>query len=156
MSMSPTSPVTGGAQTGLTSPTYTFAVDTSPVPNGKAIVVTSLGGTQTGVDVSSASRPFSALMTRPVNIRQLPSVNPVTNVLPNVPKNTYSIVARKGVTPLSGQSAQLAIARFSLDVPAGADLADAVNVRALCSFIIGLINQMSAGIGDTAVSGSLG
>jgi hypothetical protein len=49
MSISVTSPITGGAQTGLTSPTYTVVTDTAPPGNpGKQVAVTALGGTQAG------------------------------------------------------------------------------------------------------------
>jgi hypothetical protein len=41
----------------------------------------------------------------------------------------------------------------SIEVPAGADAADAANVRAALSLMIGSLNQISASIGDTAVTG---
>jgi hypothetical protein len=83
----------------------------------------------------------------------LPGVNAVTGLLPSVPRNTYKIIARKGVTPLSGQAAVVANATCTLDIPAGADVADAANVRALLSLLIGGLNQISASIGDTCVTG---
>jgi hypothetical protein len=67
MSFSLTSPITGGAQTGFTSPTYTIAVDSSPNGQaGKQYAVTAIGGTQTGVDTSSSpSNPFTVNLVRP-------------------------------------------------------------------------------------------
>lgn len=155
MSLSLTSPVTGGAQTGFTSPTYTLATDASPNgSSGKQYAVSAIGGTQAGVDTSSSpSRPFTINLARPAVLRQLPPVNGATGVLPSVPKNTYKVIVRKGVTPLAGQAAQVLVATVTIDVPAGADTADAPNVRAALSLLIGGINSISAGIGDTAVSG---
>jgi hypothetical protein len=92
-------------------------------------------------------------LSRPPVLRQLPAVNPVTGVLPNVPRNSYKIIVRKGVTPLSGQAASVMLVTTQIDVPAGADTADAANVRAALSLAIGSLNQISASIGDTTVTG---
>jgi hypothetical protein len=45
--------------------------------------------------------------------------------------------------------------KIEVDVPAGADTADAPNIRAAMSAAIGALNQISAGFGDTLVSGVL-
>lgn len=154
MSFTLSTPVTGGAQTGLTSPTYTLAADTAPTSAGKQYAVTALGGTQTGVDSSSSpSRPFTITLSRPQVLRTLGAVDPVTGVLRSVPRNVYTIRVRKGVTPLSGQAAVPMQIVTSIEVPAGADAADAANVRAALSLMIGSLNQISASIGDTAVTG---
>lgn len=154
MSMAITSPVTGGAQTGFTSPTYTLASDTPPNPQSVQKAVSAIGGTQTGVDAaSSASRPFTVTTAKPAVLKQLPPVDPVTGVLRSVPTNTYKIITRKGVTPLAGQSARVMNITTTIDVPAGADLADAPNIRAALSLHNGVIAQISSGIGDTAISG---
>lgn len=154
MSFSLSSPVTGGAQTGLTSPTYTLATDTAPSNTGKQYAVSALGGTQTGVDSSSTpSRPFTVTLSRPPVLRQLPAVNPVTGVLSSVPRNSYKIIVRKGVTPLVNQATQVCNLTCTLDIPAGADSADPANVRAAISLLIGSLNQISASIGDTCVTG---
>jgi hypothetical protein len=154
MSFSLTSPVTGGAQTGFTSPTYTIVADTAPSNTGKQYAVSALGGTQTGVDSSSSpSRPFTVTLSRPPVLRQLPSLNAVTGILGNVPRNTYKIIVRKGVTSLTNQVAQVLNATLTIDVPAGSDSADAANVRAALSLLIGSLNSISASIGDTLVTG---
>lgn len=154
MSFTVTSPVTGGAQTGFTSPTYTIVVDTAPSQTGKQYAVSAIGGTQAGVDSSSSpSRPFTVTLSRPPVLRQLPSLNAVTGILGNVPRNTYKISVRKGVTSLANQVAQVMTMTLSLDVPAGADTADAANIRAALSLLIGTLNQDSASIGDTLVTG---
>lgn len=154
MSFTLTSPVTGGAQTGLTSPTYTLVADTAPTNSGKQYAVSALGGTQAGVDTSSSpSRPFTITLQRPPVLRGAPAVNAVTGLLGSVPRNTYKVIGRKGVTVVTGQAPQVALATLTLDIPAGADSADAPNVRALLSLMIGAINSISSGIGDTAVTG---
>lgn len=154
MSFSLTSPVTGGAQTGFASPTYTIAADTAPTNAGKQYAVSAIGGTQAGVDsASSPSRPFTITLSRPAVLRQLPAVDPVTGALRAVPRNSYKVIVRKGVTPLANQPAAVLNATLQIDVPAGADTADASNVRAALSLLIGSLNQISASAGDTLVSG---
>jgi hypothetical protein len=154
MSFTLTSPVTGGAQTGFTSPTYTIAADTAPTSAGKQYAVTAIGGTQAGVDAaSSPSKPFTITLSRPQVLKSLSVVDPVTGVLRSVPRNSYKIIARKGVTPLAGQSPVVLNATLTIDVPAGADLADAANIRAAMSLIIGSLNSISASIGDTLITG---
>lgn len=154
MSFTLTTPITGGAQTGFTSPTYTIAADTAPTSAGKQYAVTAIGGTQAGVDAaSSPSRPFTVTLSRPQTLRALSPVDPVTGVLRNVPRNSYTINVRKGVTPLSGQAAVVLLAKLSIDVPAGADTADPANIRAAMSLFIGSLNSISASIGDTLVTG---
>lgn len=154
MSFTLTSPITGGAQTGFTSPTYTIVTDTAPSNTGKQYAVAGLGGTQAGVDTSSTpSRPFTITQSRPALLRQLPALNASTGFLPTVPNNVYKILVRKGVTVLAGQSARVATCNLEISVPAGADSADAPNVRAMLSLLIGAINSISASIGDTVVTG---
>jgi hypothetical protein len=155
MAISMPSSITGAAQTGLTTPTYTLIVDTSPDINAKQSVVSALGGTQTGVDVHSVARPFSVSVFRPKSFASLGKVNPVTGVLSGVGRNTYKCLTRKGVTPLAGQASQVSICRTEIEIPAGADTADAANVRAMLSAHIGLLQQISAGLGDTAINGVL-
>lgn len=149
MSIALSSPVTGGPQTGFTSPTYTVVADTAPGTNGKQWAVSAVGGTQTGVRSHSASDPFTVTFERPVTIRQAPIANPVTGVVGNVPRNTYKIRVRKGVVPVVGQNPQVMLITGVHDVPAGADIADASNVRAGSSLFNGALWQQSAGWGDT-------
>lgn len=150
------SPITGGAQTGLTTPTYTVVADTATETNGKQWAVTALGGTQTGVDAHSVARPFTLSCFRPKNLASLGKPNPTTGLIAQVPRNNYKLIVRKGVIPLAGQPSQNMIITVEVSVPAGADLADAANVRAALSATVGWLNQQSAGIGDTSVSGLLG
>lgn len=147
--------ITGTAQTGLTSPTYTVTADTAPDINAKQHAVTALGGTQTGVDVHSVAKPFTVTIFRPKNLKVLNVVNPVTGALDSVGRNVYTILTRKGVLPLAGQANQVMIVRTVIEVPAGADTAEPEDIRACLSAHFGALSQQSSGIGDTVVSGVL-
>jgi hypothetical protein len=148
--------INGTAQNGgFTTPTFTTVASSTTFPNGKGYVVTAKGGTQPGaVDVSSASRPFSLLAQRPANVRLLPALN-ANGVLPNVPVNSYSLNTRKGVTVLAGQASVNASMKSTINVPAGSDLADPSNLRAMISAHIGALQQMSAEIGETSLTGEV-
>lgn len=155
MPFNPTSPLTGAAQTGLTSPTFTLAVDTPPAANGKQFAVTALGGTQTGVKPNLLSAPFTMAMFRPKDFAVIGAVNPTTGQLRSVARNRFSVVIRKGVLPLAGQASQNAVVTVNIDVPAGADNADELSIRSMLSATFGLLNANSSAIGDTVVSGVL-
>lgn len=150
----PTS-ITGGAQTGFTTPGYTTVVDTAPDVNGKQNAVTAITGTQTGVRVHSVSDPFTLTFTRPKNPRVLPSPNPVTGKYSAIPRNEYGFLVRKGVNYAANQAPDLMLARLTLSIPAGSDAYDAANVRAAVSALIGALSSMSAGVGDTLANGVL-
>lgn len=155
MTVSLSSPVTGSAQTGLTSPTYTVVADVPPNAYSKQWAVTALGGTQTGVDVHGASKPFTITFSRPAQIRSAPIANPVTGIVGNSPRNSYSVIVRKGVVPVSGQTPQVSVLRCDLAVVAGSDLVEPEDIRAALSLLIGGLTQVSAGLGDTLVSNLL-
>jgi len=155
MSFGPSSPVTGGAQTGLTSPTYTITADTPPNASSEQYAVTALGGTQTGVSAHSVSNPFTITMERPANFRQIGTANPSTGVISNIPNNVYKLRVRKGVEPASGQPIRNVIAELKVSVPAGADENDAVSVRAAMSLLAGALWSNSSGIGDVLIDGIL-
>lgn len=152
MTIAVTSPITGSAQTGLTSPTYTHVTDSAPDSNGKQYAVTALGGTQAGVTIHSGSSPFTITTTKPKVFRNLGKPNPVTGLVKDVPMNTYTVLTRKGVTPASGQVYATLMIKTTVSVPAGSDTYDSANVRAALSCHIGTLSQQSAGIGDTAVT----
>lgn len=153
MSFALTSPITGQAQTGLTTPTYTHVTDSAPDITGKQVAVTALGGTQVGVTTHSMSSPFTITFFRPKVFRFLGKPNPTTGLIKDVPRNTFKLITRKGVLPLAGQPFQNMQVTTIIDLPAGSDTADAANVRAALSAHFGALVQQSAGVGDTAVSG---
>ncbi len=154
MTWNPASPVTGAPGTNLTSPTYTLSADVAPDVNGVAKAVTTLGGTQTGVEVSSPSNPFTILATRPKVLRTLPALL-ANGALPSVPKNNWTISVRKGVDVLAGQPKQVMLAKVEFSVPAGADTADPESIRACLSLLIGALWEQSNEFGDSLVTGVL-
>lgn len=155
MAFAPSSPVPGGAQSGLVTPTYTLTADLAPNNLGKQYAVTALGGTQTGVEANSVSAPFTITMFRPAVFKQVGKVNPTTGVLAQQPMNTWKIIARKGVIPLAGQAYQTLRASLTIEVPAGSDMADPESIRAALSLLFGTLSSNSAAIGDTIVGGVL-
>lgn len=156
MSILWTTPITGQPQTGLTSPTYTTTTDTAPAGNpGKQVAVTALGGTQAGVTVHSVASPFILNFTRPANLKTLGNPNPVTGIIANVPTNLYKLITWKGVLPLTGQPMKVMKITTIIEVPAGADTADAPNIRAGLSAHLGGLVQQSAGFGDLCINGVL-
>lgn len=148
-----TGAISGTAQTGLTTPTYTAVADAIPDPAGKQAAFTALGGTQPSVLPHSIAAPFTITLVKPKVLKTLGKPDPVTGQLRSVPRNTWWIIGRKGVLPLAGQPYQTAVIRMQIDIPAGADLADPNSVRALMSAFIGALSNQSAGLGDTLVSG---
>jgi hypothetical protein len=131
------------------------ANDVAPDINGKQVAVTALGGTQTGVRAHAVSDPFTLTVFRPRNPKGLQTPNPVTGRYGSVPKNTYTVVIRKGVNFAANQAPEVALIRISMDIHAGADAYDSANIRAALSAGFGLIAQQSAGIGDLTVNGVL-
>jgi hypothetical protein len=156
MTISVSSPVTGSAQTGFTAPTYTLVTGTAPELNQKQWDVSALGGTQAGVVASSVSLPFTVTVSRPKVLKTLGTPNPVTGVVSNIPRNVYGALTRKGVQVMAGGVTPPVpmIIRTTIEVPAGADTVDPSNVRAALSLHIGTLSQVSAGIGDTTISGT--
>jgi len=155
MAFAPSSPVTGSTVTGFTTPTYTLTLDVAPSMNGKQYAVTAIGGTQTGVDVHTVSKPFTVTFFRPMVIRTLPQANPITGVIKGVPFNTYKLITRKGMLPAASQTPIVARITTMIEVPAGSDTYEPEDVKAMLSSHAGVLAASAAGIGDTLLSGIL-
>jgi hypothetical protein len=153
MAINLSSPVTGSLQTDFTAATYTVVSDLAPDSNGKQYAVTALGGTQVGVSAHTVSKPFTFTAVRPKQFKNLGQPNPVTGVISNVPRNRWKFITRKGVSPESGQPNQIMLISTTVEVPAGSDLADPEDLRAALSLHFGALTQLSAEIGNSAVSG---
>lgn len=155
MSLNPTSPFTGASQNGLTSPTYTISEGFAPNNHSRQWTVTALGGTQSGVDAHSVSKPFTITVELPTQFKQLGMPNPTTGLVSNVPMNVYTIRVRKGAVPLSGQPDKVARFEAKAYIPAGSDEADPTTLKALCSAFIGFLNDNSDEIGDSWLTGAI-
>lgn len=153
MAWSLTSPVTGAAQTGFTTPGYVLTADRAPDVNGIQHAVTGLTGTQTGATAHSIASPFTITFWKPKVFKLLGIPDPSTGVVGNVPMNVFKVITRKGVLPLAGQSYKNMQITTIIEVPAGADTADPANIRAALSLHAGALNQQSSGAGDTLISG---
>lgn len=150
----PTS-LTGADGTGLTSPTFTTSPMGGPKPGSLMSTVTALGGTQTGVEVNSASRPFT--LTIEIDpVQGLPPLNSNTGIpTARVPRNRIRVRCRKGVDIVSGQPPQIAVFTAHAEVPAGADVVDPESVRSAWSAFVGLLKQRDNEIIDGLLAGSL-
>jgi hypothetical protein len=155
MSFAPSTPITGAAVSGLTSPTYTIVTDVAPNINGKQYAVSALGGTQTGVDVNTVSKPFTITFFRPAVLRVLPQANPVTGIIKNVPVNVYKLITRKGVQPAANQNSMVARVTTTIEIPAGTDTYEPEDLKALLSSHFGTGWSQASGIADTVISGVL-
>jgi hypothetical protein len=153
VSFSPASPITGAAVSGLTSPTYTIVTDQAPNVFGRQYAVSALGGTQTGVDVNTVSKPFTITFFRPTVLKTLPQANPVTGIIKNVPVNTYKLITRKGVSPAANQSLMVARCTTTIEIPAGADTYEPEDLKALLSAHFGAGWNQASGIADTIITG---
>ncbi len=153
----PTSPVVGPTTiTGLTSPTYTLTEDGAPPDsNARQFAVTALGGTQTGVTTHSVASPFTVAFFRPKVLKTLGTPNPVTGVVSNVSVNVHKLIARKGVTVLTGQPIVPAMVRAEIHIPAGSDSADTPNLKALVALTAGVLQVNANEIVNTLVTGTL-
>lgn len=154
MTWSPDNSITGGAQTGFTTPVFVQGDDTAPVVNAKQKTVTSITGTVGTATANSASKPFTATFYKPAAIKALPAPNPLSGAYGQIPNNQYKLIIRKGGFAAAGVPCT-AIARLTIDVPAGMDSYNADEVRALASYIVGVLSEESADLGDTLVTGIL-
>jgi hypothetical protein len=153
MTWSPDSSTTGGTVTGLTTPTYGIVADLAPEQNGVQHAVTSLGGTQTNVRTHSVSDPFTVTFYKPKNPKALPSPNPVTGRYGAIPKNTFGLIIRKGVNYAANQAPDIATVRCEFSIPAGSDSYDSVNLKAMVSFLVGLLNEESNDLAESLITG---
>lgn len=152
MPWSPDSSTTGGAITGYTSPTFTLVDDTAPVVNAKQKTVTALGGTQGVATANTVSKPFTATFYKPAQVKALPAANAISGLRGAVPNNQYKLIIRKGGYAAADVPVN-AIARLTIDVPAGMDTYNPDEVRSLVSFLVGILNEESADLADTLLTG---
>lgn len=155
MPFSPDLSTTGATQTGLTTPGYTLVSDLAPDVNSRQWAVSALTGTQTGVRTSTAGDPFTHTLRRGA-YKALPAKNPVNGTYGNVPKNKVELLTRKGVKIDSAGTIAIADIRTTVQIPAGAELNDAINIRAMLSAHFGLEAEESSDFGDTVITGLIG
>lgn len=150
---SPDTSITGATQSAFTTPTYTLAEDNlRPEPNTRQFVVTALGGTQTGVRAHTAGDPFSTLV-RKGPYKPTPTPNPVTGAYGQIPLNRVELLTRKGMKIDAAGTIRVGNLRVILELPAGSESNDAVNIKALICYAFGLLNEESQDYADSAIAG---
>lgn len=160
MSLSPSTTVTGGAQTGFTSPTYTIAPDKEPEPNSKQWYVSAIGGTQTGALAHSGASPFTVTFFRPKVFKRPRTPANVLSISGNANaekgKNSYKLLVRKGVFAYDTNYRDgMLMASLNIDVPVGSESMSKEDIRAAISCLIGFLSGNSAAIGDSIIDGTL-
>ncbi len=118
----------------------------------KQKTITSITGTVGNASPNTVSEPFTSTFYKPAVVKTLPAANPVSGLRGQVPNNQWRLVVRKGGEAAAGVPV-VAIARLSIDIPAGMDSYDPDNVRALISYLVGLLNEESADLADTMLTG---
>lgn len=155
MAFNPSSPLTGTIVAGLTSPTFTLTSDqpTAPVRQ-KQWIVTALGGTQTGVETHSLSKPFVITATKPEKIR-LQGAPDSLGRQRVVYYNKWNFLTRIGCK--INAAGQVAVARYSTDVtvPVGAETYDPVTIRSGLSCHAGMLVNQADGIVSTVTVGTI-
>lgn len=152
MTWSPDSSITGGAQSGFTSPVFTQVDDLAPVQNARQKTITAIAGSGFTATANSASSPFTATFYKPATINKLPPANPLSGLRGSIPNNQYRWIVRKGGLSAAGVPV-VAIARLTIDIPAGMDSYNPDEVRAFVSYLVGALSEESADLGDTVVTG---
>lgn len=152
MPFSPDSSITGSLQTGLTSPTYTLVTDLTTEANSRQWAVSALGGMQTNVRANTRPDPFTILLRRGP-YRVLPAANPSSGAYPNVPLNRIEMLIRKGLKIDAAGTIRTGNLRIIWELPAGSESNDAINIRAMNSFTIGILVEESDDVSDLLLSG---
>lgn len=155
----PTSPVTGGTITGLTSPTYTLAADTARSLNENQWYVSALGGTQTGVVTHSANRPFTVTFRMPQFLKRLNQkfLSALGVYTRPIPVNTWEmLVNTKAYTdPTSYNLGGIRVRLILEAAPGIADQASGLaQINAALSLALGCATQQLSGIRDAALYGT--
>lgn len=151
-----TSPVAGAAISGLTSPTYTLAVDTAPSPFGKQYYVSALGGTQTGATAHSPTKPFTATLTRPQQVRTAAPARTNSNALVANVRNKWVMVIRKGgLVNASLAIPGLMVNRDEIDIAAGMEDSSPVEIAAFVSFKAGCWWNNAQAFSDSFRTGTI-
>lgn len=149
-----TTPITGVAISGLTSPTYTLAADMAPNNASRQSIVVALGGTQTGVRSHSPSDPFSFTVSKNPIPAPYPKLG-LNGLASKTGRNKITILVRKGTIPLAGQVPQVSDLRIETNVVSGAETNDKANLAALYSAGIALLQREKDNLFTGAQTGSI-
>lgn len=156
MSLTITGTIAGTAVTSAASPVFTATEDTSAGPNFRRWYITTVASAN-GASAHSVSSPFYIELHRPAVFKPQPIYDQTGTRIVSGPigRNTYKIRIVKGVAT-STSTPSILLFEGAFQVPAGSDTADAPNVRVVLSLLGGLINEDSANLAETFVTGLLG
>lgn len=146
------SALAGATIAGLSSPTYTAALDIN-TGNEKTLIVTALGGTQTGVSVHTNSNPFSIKVAKARQIKAPPTAS--NGVLRGGGVNVFRLSLIKGVVPLSGQNPVVSLISTEIRVPAGGDVADVNSIKAALSLFWSFGYDNAQAISDMVLTNTI-
>lgn len=154
--MNITSPITGAAQSGLTSPTYSVTEDRAPYPNGKQWLVSACGGTQPGVSPNSLGKPFTISWFRPAVIKIVTvAIGSAFGLIANPPRNQWKLVVRKAMNINNLGGYAMGNATVTFDIPVGAIDTHEESVEALVSALMGALSQAPSQFVSDIKSGGL-
>lgn len=140
--MNLSSPITGMAQTGLTTPTFTLTTDAGISPNQKQWLITALGGTQTGVSAHKVDSPFLVSYTKPSSPKAIPrEFMTASGPIGNIPKNVYRLFGRKQVLVNGSYGTAPCDMEITFRVPVGATVQDLTSIKSLISMMGGALTQ---------------
>lgn len=154
MAISLSATVTGSAQAGFSSPTYGTAVDTPPSVNSKQWYVTTIGGTQTNVVESGIAKPFTITVFKPAVFK--PVIRNADGIATRASGfDVWRVIVRKGVDTNSEVDwTENAVIDCAIKIPVGAPDNNASNLRAMMSFFIGSLTDVSSSLGTAVVTGA--
>jgi hypothetical protein len=143
--------VTGVVLGGFTAPVYNVTADLQAEQNTKTWIVSSLGGTQTGVQVHSNEMPFRFIAKRPTKIKIPGARSTTSGQYLTGGKNEFSYLTVKGaniLSAMSGYQYENILFRTTVSTPAAIGN-DKPQLYAAASFHTAAITQLIAGICDT-------
>jgi len=121
--------------------TYSFSADLPLDNRSKVAVVSTLGGTQTGVTTHAVGSPKQMIFKKPADFKLPSAYNSASGTYGKVPKNTHRIIFRGAAKVAANQWESLPI-NLDIGVPAGAPTFDRANVDAcVLAFISGLVEM---------------
>jgi hypothetical protein len=147
--------ITGATVPGFTTPGYNVTADTAPDAFSKQWAILALTGTQAGVETHAGSKPFTMTFSKVQNYKYAPKVNANGFLSGPVPRNVYKVLMRKGAVPVTNQSSNICLCRLEIDLPAGVDVTEPEDVKAMLSAFIGGLSQVSSGLADTILTNVL-
>lgn len=157
MAFSPGSPVTGlttipGGY--LTSPTFSLSLAQTPNQLEKAYIVSSLGGTQTGVESHTGSNPFMIVAQVPAVFRgQSIGQNGVGAV--NTGYNVFRTTFRKGLVVDPAGNRRIGTIRTEYIMPPGWEIYDPESGASMLSFSGAAVRDLAPSWFDTLRQGNL-